>query len=88
MESAGKPVRTRGKSPKKRQKEREEKFFTLVDEVSELLERAMKSDEVDTKDLKQITGALKDLKELIWEKNAKEDDKNEGMTIKIEGDVE
>ena len=87
-ESAGKPVKARKKSPKKKQKEREEKFFTLVDEVSELLERAMRADEIDTKDLKQITGALKDLKDLIWEKNSKEDDKNEGMTIKIEGDVE
>ena len=80
--------KARKKSKAKKQREREEKFYELVDDVSTLIERAMRADEIDTKDLKQITGALKDLKDLIWEKNPKEDDKNEGMTIKIEGDVE
>lgn len=86
VESGDKSVKR--KSKVRMQKEREEKFFELVDGVSRLIESAIQAEETDIKDLKQITGALKDLKELIWEKNSKEDDRNEGMTIKIEGDVE
>ena len=80
--------RPRGKSEKRRKKEREEKFFSLVDRVQTLIEQTIEEGEHDMKDLKQITGALKDLKDLIFEKSDRSAENSEGMTIKIEGDVE
>ena len=80
--------RTRGKSEKRRRKEREEKFFGLVDRAQELVEETINSGEHDIKDLKQITGALKDLKDLLFDKADKGGEKGEEMVIKIEGDVE
>jgi len=79
--------RPRGKSKKQRQKEREEKFFSLVYKAQELIETEMHN-EHDIKDLKQITGALKDLKDLIFDKTDKNSEKEKDMVIRIEGDVE
>ncbi len=70
------------------QKEREEKFLSLLDRVQGLVEEAIGEEEHDIKDLKQITGALKDLKDLIFEKADRNAENREGMTIRIEGDVE
>ena len=80
--------RTRGKSAKTKKREREEKFFTLVDRTQELIEQAMDEEGCGLKDLKQITGALKDLKDLLFEKDERAGENAETMTIKIEGDVE
>ena len=80
--------RPRGKSEKRRQKEREERFFSMVDRVQELIEQALGEEGRDIKDLKQITGALKDLKDLIFDKAEKNGEKDEQMVIRIEGDVE
>lgn len=79
--------RPRGKSEKQQQKEREEKFFSLIDRAQELVEAEMRN-EHDIKDLKQITGALKDLKDLIFDKADRSTEKEKNMVIKIEGDVE
>ena len=72
----------------KRQREREKRFLELTDRLAELIERAMDAENVDTKDLKQITGAMKDLRELIWDREAKTETKDETMVIKIEGEIE
>lgn len=80
--------RTRGKSVRTKKREREEKFFSLIDKAQELIEQAMDGEERDLKDLKQITGALKDLKELLFEKEERPGGGGEQMLIKIEGDVE
>lgn len=72
---------------KHRRKEREEKFFFLIDRAQELIEAEMQN-EHDIKDFKQITGALRDLKELIFDKTDKSEEKERDMVIKIEGDVE
>ncbi len=77
----------RKRSAKALQKEREELFFTLVDRAQTMLSLAM-AEERDIKDIKQITGALKDMKDLIFDKAGKGEGKDEGMVIKIEGDVE
>lgn len=74
----------RRKSSLKIQREREENFIRLTDEVCRLLERKLQCEQLDVKDLKQATAALKDLRELIW--SGKEEE-NGAMTIKIEGDV-
>lgn len=79
---------TRGKSAKTKKREREEKFFALVDRTQELIELAMDGEGCDLKDLKQITGALKDLKDLLFDKGERCGENNEKMVIKIEGDVE
>lgn len=84
-ETAKRPGR---KSAKTIQREREEKFYALVDRAQTLIELAMPEDGRDIKDIRQITGALKDLKDLIWDKSGKGENKEEGMVIKIEGDVE
>lgn len=78
----------RGKSAKTKRREREEKFFSLVDRTQELIEQAMDGEGRELKDLKQITGALKDLKELLFEKEERSGGNGEAMLIKIEGDVE
>lgn len=75
------------KSAKRLRKEREENFYRLTDKVCVLLEKALSAEETDCKELKQITGALKDLKELIWDKGDKSEGAAEPMTIRIEGDV-
>ena len=80
--------RTRGKSARTKKREREERFFALVDRTQELIEQAMDEEGRDLKDLKQITGALKDLKELLFEKDERTGENTEQMTIRIEGDVE
>lgn len=80
--------RPRGKGAKALQKRREEKFYALVDKAQSLIELAMQEDGREIKDIKQITGALKDLKDLIWDKGGRNEEKSEGMVIKIEGDVE
>ena len=72
----------------RKQREREKRFLELTDKLAELIGRAMEAESVDTKDLKQITGAMKDLRELIWERETKTETKSEPMVIKIEGDVE
>ena len=77
----------RKRSAKALQREREEKFFSLVDRAQTMLSLAM-AEEHDIKDIKQITGALKDMKDLIFDKAGKGDGKDESMVIKIEGDVE
>ena len=79
--------RTRGKSAGTKKREREDKFFALVDRTQEMIGQAME-EECGLKDLKQITGALKDLKELLFEKEEHSGGNGEQMTIKIEGDVE
>ena len=79
---------TRGKSARTKKREREERFFALVDRTQELIEQAMDEEGRELKDLKQITGALKDLKELLFEKDERTGENTEQMTIKIEGDVE
>lgn len=79
--------RPRKRSAKSLQREREEKFFSLVDRAQAMLSLAM-SEEHDIKDIKQITGALKDMKDLIFDKGGKGEGKDESMVIKIEGDVE
>ena len=80
--------RTRGKSARTKKREREERFFALVDRTQELIEQAMDEEGCGLKDLKQITGALRDLKELLFEKDERGGGNGEQMTIKIEGDVE
>ena len=80
--------RTRGKSAKTKKREREEKFFSLVDRTQELIEQAMDEEGRELKDLKQITGALKDLRDLLFEKEERGGGNGEAMLIKIEGDVE
>ena len=80
--------RKRGKSAKTKKREREEKFFSLVDRTQELIEQAMDEEGCGLKDLKQITGALKDLKDLLFEKDERSGEGTEQMTIRIEGDVE
>ena len=80
--------RTRGKSARTKKREREERFFALVDRTQELIELAMDEEGRELKDLKQITGALKDLKELLFEKDERSGENTEQMTIRIEGDVE
>ena len=80
--------RTRGKSARTKKREREEKFFSLVDRTQELIEQTMDEEGCGLKDLKQITGALKDLKELLFEKDERTGENTEQMTIRIEGDVE
>ena len=80
--------RTRGKSARTKKREREEKFFSLVDRTQELIEQAMDEEGCGLKDLKQITGALKDLKDLLFEKDERSGEGTEQMTIRIEGDVE
>ena len=80
--------RKRGKSAKTKKREREEKFFSLVDRTQELIEQAMDEEGCGLKDLKQITGALKDLKDLLFEKDERTGGNTEQMTIRIEGDVE
>ena len=77
----------RGKSAKTKRREREERFFALVDRTQEMIERSL-DEECGLKDLKQITGALKDLKDLLFEKEEHSGGNGEQMTIKIEGDVE
>lgn len=72
----------------RKQREREKRFWELTDKLAELIGRAMEAESVDTKDLKQITGAMKDLRELMWERETKTETKSEAMVIKIEGDVE
>ena len=79
---------TRGKSARTKKREREERFFALVDRTQELIEQAMDEEGRELKDLKQITGALKDLKELLFEKDERTGENTEQMTIRIEGDVE
>ena len=79
--------RTRKRSAKALQREREEKFFSLVDRAQTMLSLAM-AEEHDIKDIKQITGALKDMKDLIFDKAGKGEGRDESMVIKIEGDVE
>ena len=59
-----------------------------MDRAHALIELAMPEDGRDIKDIRQITGALKDMKDLIWDKGGKGESKEEGMVIKIEGDVE
>ena len=56
--------------------------------MQELIEQALGEEGRDIKDLKQITGALKDLKDLIFDKAEKNGEKDEKMIIRIEGDVE
>ena len=80
--------RTRGKSARTKKREREEKFFSLVDRTQELIEQAMDEEGCGLKDLKQITGALKDLKDLLFEKDERSGEGTEQMMIRIEGDVE
>lgn len=80
--------RTRGKSAKTKKREREERFYALVDRTQELIELAMDEEGRELKDLKQITGALKDLKDLLFEKDERTGENTEQMTIRIEGDVE
>ena len=80
--------RTRGKSARTKKREREEKFFSLVDRTQELIEQTMDEEGCGLKDLKQITGALKDLKDLLFEKDERSGEGTEQMTIRIEGDVE
>ena len=80
--------RTRGKSVRTKKREREEKFFSLIDRAQELVEEAIGSGEVDLRDLKQITGTLKDLKELLFDKDERSGESTEKMLIRIEGDVE
>ena len=80
--------RTRGKSARTKKREREEKFFSLVDRTQELIEQAMDEEGCGLRDLKQITGALKDLKDLLFEKDERSGENTEQMTIRIEGDVE
>lgn len=80
--------RTRGKSAKTKKREREERFYALVDRTQELIELAMDEEGRELKDLKQITGALKDLKDLLFEKDERTGGNTEQMTIRIEGDVE
>ena len=72
----------------RKQREREKRFLELTDKLAELIGQAMEAESVDTKDLKQITGAMKDLRELIWERETKAEEKGEPMVIRIEGDVE
>ena len=79
--------RPRKRSAKALQREREEKFFSLVDRAQTMLSLAM-AEEHDIKDIKQITCALKDMKDLIFDKAGKGDGRDESMVIKIEGDVE
>ena len=80
--------RTRGKSARTKKREREEKFYSLVDRTQELIEQAMDEEGRDLKDLKQITGALRDLKDLLFEKEERSGGNGEPVLIKIEGDVE
>ena len=80
--------RSRGKSVRTKKREREEKFFSLIDRAQELIEQAMDEEGCGLKDLKQITGALKDLKDLLFEKDEGSAGSGEQMTIRIEGDVE
>ena len=80
--------RTRGKSTKTKKREREERFYALVDRTQELIELAMDEEGRELKDLKQITGALKDLKDLLFEKDERTGGNTDQLTIRIEGDVD
>ena len=80
--------RPREKSAKRKQKEREERFFALIDRAQERIGQAMDGEELDLKDLKQITGALKDLKELLFDRDERSGENREEMLIRIEGEAE
>ncbi|MGI5976170.1 MAG: hypothetical protein ACOX68_00540 [Candidatus Limivicinus sp.] len=61
------------------------KFADLAGKLAELLNEAIKSaDPADLRDIKQLTGALKDLKELMQDDEGKPE--NEDIVIRIEGD--
>jgi len=58
----------------------------LADAAAELLQQTIKNTDphaLDFKDVKQLTGALKDLAELMGQENGGGD---EGLVIRIEGD--
>ena len=72
----------------RKRKELERRFLELTERLAELIGQAMEAESVDVKDLKQLTGALKDLRELLGEGETKTEAKEEPMVIRIEGDVE
>ena len=72
----------------RKRKELERRFLELTERLAELIGQAMEAESVDVKDLKQLTGALKDLRELLGEGETKAEAREEPMVIRIEGDVE